>query len=165
MSDHGSVANDAEAPPIRSAEHERLAVFLGQWEAEGTSYGGTDQTGDDHRANGVAWTSTHTGRWHTGEFFLLQDEQARPGGQVFDTISVMGVDPATGRYFCRSFENHGFFRDYDVAVDGYQWQITGPHERATITFSDDSRIQTHSWEWKPGAEWLPLCDRIARRVD
>jgi len=165
MSVHDPVAHDAEAPPTRSADHERLAVFLGRWQAVGTSFGGTDQSGGNPRANGVPWTSTHTGRWHTGEFFLLQDEEARPGGQVFDTISVMGVDPATGRYFSRSFENHGFSRDYDVTVDGNRWHISGPHERATITFSDDGRTQTHSWEWKPDAEWLPLCDRTAHRVD
>jgi hypothetical protein len=80
---------DAQAPPTRGPEHERLAVFLGDWRAEGTSYGGTDQAGDDPRENGVPWTSTHTGRWHTGEFFLIQDERARPGGDVFDTLSIM----------------------------------------------------------------------------
>lgn len=165
MSEHDPIAHDAEAPPTRGPEHDRLNVFLGKWEAVGTSFGGTDQTGGDPRANGVPWTSTHIGRWHTGAFFLVQDEQARPGGQVFDTLSVMGVDPATGGYFCRSFENHRFYRDYDVTVDGNVWHISGPNERVTITFSDDDRTQTHVWEWKPGGEWLPLCDRTARRLD
>ena len=55
--------------PKRGEMHEPLAIFLGDWKAEGTSYGGTDQSGADPRANGVPWKSTHTGRWHTGEFF------------------------------------------------------------------------------------------------
>ena len=157
--------HDNEAPPVRGAQHDRLAVFLGDWHAEGTSYGSPDQTNDNPRGNGVPWTSDHAGRWHTGEFFLTQDEQARPGGEVFDTISVMGVDATTGRHFARSFENHGFYRHYDVDVDGNVWRIAGEHERATITFSNNDHTQTHVWEWKPGTDWLPLCDRVATRSD
>jgi Protein of unknown function (DUF1579) len=157
---------DAEAPPIRGPQHDRLAAFLGEWEAEGTSYGGTDQSGVDPRANGLSWESTHTGRWHTGEYFLVQEEKARLGGvDQFDTLSVMGIDPGTGSYFARSFENHGFYRHYRVAVEGNRWDITGDHERATITFSGDHRTQTIVWEWRPGDEWLPLCERTATRVD
>ncbi len=159
------VDNAADVPPVRGEMQERLAVFLGDWRAEGTSYGGTDQTSGDPRANGEAWVSTHTGRWHSGEFFLVQDERALPGGNVFDTIGVLGVDPETGGYASWSFENHGFHRRYDVTVDGDVWSFSGEHERATITFSDGGRTQTHVWEWRPGDEWLPLCERTAIRQD
>lgn len=101
---------------MTTPEHDRLAVFLDEWRAEGTSYGGTDQSGVNPRANGLPWTSTHTGRRHTRDFFLIQDERALPGGATFDTLSVMGVDESTGGYFVRSFENHGFYRRYDVSV-------------------------------------------------
>lgn len=158
-------AHDAQAPPTRGSEHDRLAVFLGEWRAEGTSYGGTDQTGEDPRAHGVPWTSTHTGRWYTGEFFLVQDEKALPGGAEFDTLSVMGIDPTTGNYFVRSFENHGFYRHYDLTVNGDRWEISGEHERATTIFSNDNRTQTIAWEWKPEDTWLPLCDRTATRTE
>jgi hypothetical protein len=157
-------ASDAETPPVRVPEHEALSVFLGTWKAEGTSFGGTEQRVDDPKRNGVPWTSTHEGRWHTGGFFLVQDEKARPGGEVFDTLSIMGVDPAGG-YFARSFENHGFYRHYHVTRDGRTWTISGEHERARIEFSDDDRTQTIAWEWRPDGEWLPLCDRVARRTD
>ena len=158
--------NDSELPPKRGDKHEALSVFLGEWKAEGTSYGGTEQPADDPKRNGVSWASTHTGRWHTGEFFLIQDEKARLGGEdVFDTLSVMGVDPQTGKYFARSFENHGFHRHYDVAVDGNAWTVTGEHERARIEFSVDNRKQIIVWEWKPEEQWLPLCDRTAIRID
>ncbi|WP_420125535.1 hypothetical protein [Longimicrobium sp.] len=151
--------------PRRTAMHEALAVFLGEWKAQGTSYGGTDQSGDDPRANGVEWISEHRGYWHTGAFFLVQEERARPGGMVFDTLSVMGVDPERGGYFARSFENHGFYRDYPVTREGKVWTFSGQTERATITFSDDDRTQTIAWEWKPEGAWLPLCDRVATRTD
>ena len=109
----------------------------------------------------MPWTSTHTGRWYTGEFFLVQDEKALPGSAEFDTLSVMGIDPTTGNYFVRSFENHGFYRHYDLTVNGDRWEISGEHERATTIFSNDNRTQTIAWEWKPEDTWLPLCVRTA----
>lgn len=156
---------DSELPPSRDAKHEALSIFLGEWQAQGISYGGTEQPSDDPKGNGVPWTSTHTGRWYTGEFFLVQDEQARPGGEVFDTLSVTGVDPQTGNYFARSFENHGFYRHYDVSVVGNVWTFSGEHERARIEFSEDNQKQMITWEWKPKGQWLPLCDRTATRID
>lgn len=156
--------SDTELPPTRNEKHEALAVFLGEWRAEGTSFGGTDQTGDDPKANGVQWVSTHKGYWYTGAFFLVQDEQARPGGAVFDTLSIMGVDATTGTYYARSFENHGFYRHYDVSVDGRVWSFNGTSERARIEFSEDGKTQAIAWEWRPNDVWLPLCDRVAVKV-
>ena len=87
------------------------------------------------------------------------------GGDVFDTLSIMGIDAKTGKYFARCFENHGFYRNYDVSVSGNVWNFTGEKERARIEFSDDNRTQTIIWEWKPEDKWLPLCDRTAVRID
>jgi hypothetical protein len=159
------VTNDNEVPPMRDNRHEALTIFLGRWRAEGQSYGGTKQTSDNPRGAAEPWVSTHNGTWHTGEFFLIQDERAMTGANPFDTLSVMGVDAKTGRYFARSFENHGFYRHYDVDVDGQVWMLTGETERARIEFSADGRTQTIAWEWRPYDQWLPLCDRVAQRED
>lgn len=78
---------------------------------------------------------------------------------------MLGVDPKTQRYFARSIENHGFYRHYDVANDGRIWAFSGELERARIAVSSDGRTQTITWEWKPHGTWLPLCDRVARRLD
>ena len=80
---------DSDATPVRGSAHDALSVFLGDWRAEGTSFGGTDQSGADPKANGVSWVSTHTARWHTGEFFLIQDERARIGGEIFGLVTVL----------------------------------------------------------------------------
>ena len=90
----------SEQLPVRGAKHDALRAFLGEWRAEGVSYGGTDQTGNDPKANGVTWASTHVGSWHSGEFFMVQDERAIIGGTgKFDTLSLMGVDPETDGFF------------------------------------------------------------------
>ncbi len=154
-----------QSSPKRGKKHDALAIFLGDWKAEGTSYGGTDQSGANPRANGVPWKSGHTGRWHTGEFFLIQDERAHVDGAPFDTLSIMGVDAHTGGYFARSIENHGFYRHYELSADGAKWTLTGDTERATMTFANANRKQDIIWEWKVDGKWLPLCDRTAVRQD
>jgi hypothetical protein len=159
------IANDAEAPPTRSLQHEALAVFLGKWTATGTSFGKPKRPTDAPRSNSEPWNSTVTATWYSGEFFLIQDERATSHGKPFDTISILGVDARTGKYFARSFENHGFYRHYDVALQDRVWTFTGDTERARVELSADGRKQTITWEWKPEDRWLPLCDRVAVRQD
>ena len=49
-------------------------------------------------------------------------------------LSVIGTDPDTGEYFARSFENHGFYRNYKATRQGNIWNLTGETERARIKF-------------------------------
>ena len=147
----------------RSARHDALEIFIGDWSAIGEAYGGPRQDAKHPRQHPTRWTSKHTARWHTGKFFLIQDERAHVDGP-FDTLSIMGWDDASGRYFARTFENHGFYRHYEVTVDGNVWTFGGDTERASIAFSDDNARQTIQWEWRPHDVWLPLCDRVATRT-
>ena len=151
------------AAPIRGNAHEALSVFLGHWHANGISFGGTDQSGLNPKANGVPWKSTHSTRWHTGKFFMVQDERALIDGQPFDTLSIMGVE-ANNTQFCRTFENHGFYRHYAVSADDRTWVLEGESERARTVFDATGDTQTISWEWLRDGKWLPLCDRIASRI-
>ncbi len=155
---------DSEATPVRGSAQDALSVFIGDWRAEGTSFGGTDQSGANPKANGVPWISTHSTRWHTGEFFLIQDERALIGGAAFDTISVLGLEADDNGYFARTFENHGFYRHYALSVDGRIWLLKGVTERAHTVFSDDGDTQTITWEWLRDGKWLPLCNRVATRA-
>jgi hypothetical protein len=157
--------SDSEQPPVRGDKQQALSVFLGRWRAEGKSYGGPKQSADDPKSAAELWVSTHTGKWHTGEFFLVQVERAMVGGKPFDTLSVMGVDAKTGRYFARAFENHGFYRHYDVYINGRVWTLTGDTERARLQLSEDGGTQMITWEWRRDDRCLPLCDRVARRED
>lgn len=157
-------AAHSEAPPVRGRLHDALSVFLGDWRAEGTSFGGPDQSPADPKAHGVPWISTHTARWHTGEFFLIQDERAQIAGATFDTLSILGVEPGDKGHFARTFENHGFYRHYGLSVDDRTWRLVGPTERARTVFDAAGDTQTITWEWLRDGKWLPLCDRVATRV-
>ncbi len=156
--------NDSEQPPVRGIAHDALSVFLGTWRAEGRSFGGTDQSGADPKANGVAWVSTHTARWHTGGFFLIQEEKATIDGSAFDTLSILGVEPHNKGHFARTFENHGFYRHYAISVDGPTWRLEAETERARTIFGADGDTQRITWEWMQNGKWLPLCDRVATRI-
>ena len=158
-----SKPNQPQTVPQRGAQHDALEVFLGNWKADGQSFGGSDQDARNPRGNPARWTSTHSARWHTGKFFLIQDERAQVDGP-FDTLSIMGWDGDAGRYFARTFENHGFYRHYDLTVEGNVWTISGKAERAHIEFSNDGKRQTITWEWRPQDTWLPLCDRVATKL-
>lgn len=144
-----------------SEPHEALEVFVGYWQAAGTSYGGDEQSPENPDGGAAPWRSIHTAKWHSGGYFVVQDERANG---PFDTLTFLGWDREEGRYFARSIENHGFARDYNMSADGATWTLAGEHERATIAFSEDGQTQTHSWEWKQDGTWLPLCNRKAIRV-
>ena len=120
------------------------------------------QSLDNPHSGASPWNSIHSARWHSGNYFIVQDERANG---PFDTLSVMGWDAQAGRYFARTIENHGFARGYTLTVDGRTWTLTGEQERATLIFSADRRSQEISWEWKSAEVWLPLCDRTAQRIN
>lgn len=155
----------APAQPVRSQLHDAMDMFVGEWRAEGLSYGDSQQSIAEPKANAQRWASTHTARWHGGRFFLLHDEKAHVGAEPFDSFGVMGYDAHTGRLFLRQFDNHGHQRHYEVHVDGRRWTFDGASERALIDFSADGRTQRIVWEWKPRGRWLPLCERTAVRSD
>jgi len=154
-----------ETTPVRNSAHDALEVFLGEWRAEGVSFGGTDQYGPNPKANGEKWESTHTTRWHTGKFFMIQDERALIKGRTFDTLNLLGWESANQRYFARTFDNNGFYRHYQISVEGRTWFLIGEIERAQTVFDASGNTQTITWEWLRNGKWLPLCDRVATRLD
>ena len=105
--------SDYEAPPTRGEQHDALAMFLGRWRAEGTSYGSPEQSESDPKRAGEPWVSTHTGTWHTGKFFLIQDERAHVGGQPFDTLSVLDAGTHGSREEESTYET---WRIFDQSV-------------------------------------------------
>ena len=154
----------ASQAPTRSAAHERLGVFLGTWIAEGSSYA-AGQAKDAPRGAVEKWVSDETFEWLPGQFFLLQRWDAMTGANAFKGMAVISYDPATTAYTTRSYENHGFVRDYITRVDGDVWSFGGDTERARVEFADGGKTQKIAWEWRrPGEDWLPLCDRVARRI-
>jgi hypothetical protein len=158
------MARNYGPPPERGREHELLNMFVGTWHAEGQSFG-ENQDRQQPRANGLPWRSDEVTAWHPGGFFLVQQEIALAGSGALITHSVIAYDAEAGHYVAHAFENHGYYRKYDVAVEGRVWTFGASLERARIEFDADHRQQSVSWEWRPeGDEWLPLCERVNKRI-
>lgn len=149
--------------PTRAAPQERMHVFIGKWHAEGTSCA-TGRTKQDPRGKTEKWLSDETFEWLPGRFFVLQRWDATTGANVFQGTAVISWDEPNQRYTMRSYENHGFIRDYVTRIDGSVWTFTGDTERARVAFTDGGNTQNIAWEWRqPGEDWLPSCDRVATR--
>ena len=145
--------------------HERLGVFIGKWRAEGDSFA-AGQTIQNPRATAEKWLSDETFEWLPGQFFLMQRWDAMIGANRFQGIAIVNWNDINQHFMTRSYENHGFVRDYVTRVDGKIWTFSGDTERARVTFADSDNTQNITWEWRnPGEVWLPLCDRVARRVE
>ncbi|MGB0100200.1 MAG: hypothetical protein WBP61_07945 [Nocardioides sp.] len=69
--------------------HTKLSAFLGDWHAAGTSYGDEEQSPDNPHAGATGRRSIHSARWHSGEYFIVQDERASGPS---DTLSLLGWD-------------------------------------------------------------------------
>lgn len=150
--------------PVPGREVERLRAFVGRWHAEGKSYA-AGQVAADPRASSVPWTSDETYEWLPGDFFLLHRWSAMVGTFAFRGTEIVGYDQKTGRYYTQFFDNAGHHSEYQVVVDGNTWTFTEPATRASATFADDGNRIDFNWEWRNGgSDWLPLCERAARRV-
>ena len=150
--------------PKPTAAHRRLEVFIGDWHAEGTSYG-DGQDAADPRAAGVPWTSDESYEWLPGNFFVLHRWDAQMGKHQFKGAEIMGYDEAEGGFFTRMFDNAGHHPDYRASVDGHVWTFTEAQTRATVSVQGGGNKMTFNWEWKNGSrKWLPLCDRVASRT-
>lgn len=144
-----------EAAP-RTAEHDQLEAFIGRWTSEGVNYAPDGSSSP--------WQGEETFGWLPGRYFVVQHWSANPEAP-FLGLGVMGWSPVDKSYFVRSFENHGFFREYAVTKAGDVWTLSGETERARIVFEDDGASQRIQWEAKINGEWKMLCNRVAHRVD
>lgn len=143
---------------------QRLQAFVGRWRAEGKSYA-AGQVPANPRASSVQWTSDETYEWLPGGFFLLHRWDAMVGTFSFRGAEIIGYDPKQGRHFTQFFDNAGHHSEYHLVVDGNTWTFSEATTRAVATFANDGDHIDFTWEWRNGgSDWLPLCERTARRV-
>ncbi len=150
--------------PKPTASHRQLDAFIGKWHAEGFSYADGQQAADP-LASAVPWRSDESYEWLPGGFFVLHRWDAMTGERVFQGTQILGFDGNEGGYFTRHFDNAGNHPEYQAKVVGDTWTFTDKSTRATVTVANDGNEMRFNWEWrKDGEKWLPLCDRVARRV-
>jgi glutathione S-transferase len=130
--------------PEPNSAHRRLAVFIGKWRAEGSSYA-EGQRADDPLASAVPWASEESYEWLPGGFFVLHRWDAMAGRQVFKGLEIIGHDEREGGYFTRFFDNAGNHPEYRAEVDGNVWTFSEPTTRATVTVFDAGNRNRFNW--------------------
>lgn len=149
---------------MNNKELNQLQAFIGKWHAEGTSYA-DGQDKDNPYASAAPWTSDESYEWLPGNFFVLHKWNAKAGKREFIGTEIIGYDDTKQKFFTNFFDNAGFHPIYEATVNENVWTFSEPNTRVKVTFNDTNTI-TFNWEWKnQGSDWLPLCDRIAKRVE
>jgi len=135
----------SEVKPERGAEHEKLAIFVGDWRGKGTG-------------GGTPMTTRESYDWIEGKYFLQVrfDQEIARSSHI--GLGILGYDSAAKAYRAQLADNLGYLRDYEVRADsGDVWRFLGERERATVTFKD-GRMNVR-WEHRPdGGDWAPLCE-------
>jgi len=135
-----------EAKPQRGPEHDKLAVFVGDWRGEGAGGAGSPMT------------TRETYDWVEGKFFLVTRFDQKVGEARHIGEGLIGYDPEAGTYFLNLVDNLGYARAYEVRDLGRDvWRFLGQRERATLTLRGE-RMNVR-WEHRPnGGDWAPLCE-------
>ena len=142
--------SDTQAQPKGpSAEHKRLALFLGKWNAEGRT--------NDGRVVKIQAVDTY--EWLPGEYFLMHCTDARVGDDEYKSTEIVGYDAESKTYPMRFFDSWGQTGTYEATVDGNTWTYIGETGRATVMVSDDGNSMTAHWEMSEnGTDWQPWMD-------
>ena len=134
-----------------SPEHEKLDAITGVWRTQITML---DPAGNEIERH----AATDTYRWMPGRHFLLHDVDATMPGGPYASLEIIAVDPATGRYASRNYDNTGAITESTMMFDGRTWSIDSENERFRGALADDGRTLTGRWERREGGNWLAWMD-------
>jgi hypothetical protein len=110
------MAQASASPPKPGPEHQKLAYFVGNWDAEGDMKPSTFGPGG-------RFTYTQSCDWFDGNFALVcHSDGAMQTGSVRG-LSIMGWDPATKSYtyFSTDSRGQGTFSRGTVEGDTWTW--------------------------------------------
>jgi hypothetical protein len=143
--------NKSDRPPTRGPAHDRLDVFVGNWQIDGRNGEGAPG------AANARVTGQETYEWLPGRFFLVCRWDRRFADTQHTGIAVISHDESRDAYTAQFFDNLGYARTYDAAVRGRVMTLTGTWERASISVAGGT-MMTHWERTTDGVNWLPLCD-------
>jgi hypothetical protein len=116
--------------------------------------------------------------WLEGGAFLAQraDAELPPdappefvANSPFPTLTIMGLDDASGSYSVLYSDARGVRRVYEMGFDGRVWtqwrSAPGFHQRSEATISEDAQTITGRWEKSSdGSDWELDFEYTYRRV-
>ena len=136
-----------------SDELRRFEIFIGTWNTTG-------EVLETDAAPATTLVATDVYRWLPGRRFIVHDVDARFGGEPSRSMEVMGYDRKRRKHVSRSYDDTGATEEFDLALSGRQWRISGATVRFDGKFSKRGDKLTGLWElkskrsgWQP---WLEL---------
>ncbi len=142
----------------RSAELERLNVFIGKWMNEG-------YTVETPAAPSTKITTSDVYEWMPGRFFILHTAYGRIGSMDVGGVEIIGYDPATRKYFSRFFDSSGNVHEDSLTADGDRWRWQGKTTGCTAVFTENGKVQTaHHVRLDENGKWVPSMEVVLTRV-
>jgi hypothetical protein len=129
----------------------RLDIFVGEWIME-VRFPGDGPELSGATAEGPRARSRF--EWTLDRQFLLQRTEI-PVPEAPDSLTIIGVDPGTGRYTQHYYDARGVARLYAMSLADGRWTLTREspdftpldfRQRFTGTFSEDGNTITGAWE-------------------
>lgn len=134
-----------------------LKPLIGTWSIEGVNISAAPESRE----------TPVTGIWKVeamaGGKFLESHWEYDSGSDKHIGISILGTPNDDPRTKIFNFDNGGFYRAYDLNIDGQTWNIQGETERAVMEFDADGGTYKEFWEIRSDGQWLPLCRRAGKR--
>lgn len=141
-------ATSGEGP---TAEHERLAVFVGHFEG----------IGRNHHDDGE-FATERIGAWLAGGMFVTLEGYMETGEVPLLSLEVLGYDADAGEYTLHGFDNMGMQRRYSGQWRGDTLKLAGDTERVEFDLSEAPRTIGVHWQMRDTkrAPWRELCRYI-----
>ncbi|QOW24657.1 DUF1579 family protein [Lysobacter sp. H23M47] len=126
-----------------------MEVFIGTWNTTG-------EVLETEAGPATTLSATDIYRWLPGRHFIAHDVDARFGEIPTRSMEVIGYDRTSKKYLARSYDDQGSSEQFEVALKGKKWSITGEAVRFSGRFNPDNNQLTGLWELKgKKAGWQP----------
>jgi hypothetical protein len=161
----GVISGQAPPMPKPGPEHQKLAVFVGNWTFAGEMKGGP-------MGPGGKMTGTDRVQWMPGNFVVERRFEGKgPMGQV-SGLEVMTYDSSKKAYTYNFFDSMGSLGAGTMTVSGDRWTFTGVssmggkpmQERCNLVFSAGSTTLKITCEVSgDGKSWSPIFEGVATK--
>jgi hypothetical protein len=149
--------------PEPTAEHERLAAFVGSWEGDEVLH---PSPWSPERRAAIGRFSARMGV--DGMYLITDYEEERDGAIVFRGHGVYGWDPRTGKYTMHWFDSMGFPPSETLGTwegDTLTFESRSDHGMARYVYElVDGGYTFKILSSADGAEWKPLMEGSYRRA-
>lgn len=161
-----AVIAQAPQPPTPGPEHQRLGVFVGNWNFEGEIKPGP-------MGPGGKMTGTDRIQWLPGNFFLERRYEGKSPMGEMKGLEILGYDSAKKVYTFNGFDSMGMSGSGTLTVKGSTWSTRGTgsmagavfHDRCTLAFNADATTLTIKCEMSgDGKTWAPSFEGKATKI-